>query len=243
VGHLPAVLGKEAIAGAVAAISVGMIATPATATGCVHSTALTTALSDADRRAALVCVVSAERAARGLAPVRENAQLTLAAQRHADDMVTRRFFSHVTPGGTTLGERARVTGYMQGRRDWELGEVLAWAQEPLNTAEGLVRAWLDSLPHQAILLDGRFREVGVGVTAGLTDGTSDAGATAVLDFGFRSASPTLPKWRTRSATACARTARASRPRPARCASTSKRSKHSSQARPRSSTRSATTSKA
>ena len=49
---------------------------------------------------------------------------------------------------------------------------------------------------------------GIGITPGLTDGSDNPGATAVLDFGFRTASPTLPRWR--SATACARTAGRSR---------------------------------
>jgi uncharacterized protein YkwD len=139
-------------------------------------------------------------------------------------MVARGFFSHVSLDGRALGDRVRVTGYLQGRRDWALGEAIGWAQQPLDTADGLVSAWLASPPHRAILLDRSFRDVGIGVTAGLTDGSGGAGATAVLDFGFRSASPTLPRWRSRSVTACARTARVSRQKPARCGSTSKRSK-------------------
>ena len=71
-----------------------------------------------------------------------------------------------------------------------------------------MRAWLASPGHRAIILDRRFRDVGIGVTPGLTDGSAGLGATAVLDFGFRTASPTLPRWR--SATACARTASTSR---------------------------------
>lgn len=231
------------MAAVLVAMFVGTAAAPAAAGACAHSADVATQLSGGDRRTSLLCVINAERATHGMPAVRESAQLMLAAQRHADDMVVRRFFAHLTPEGTELQERVRATGYVQGRRDWELGEAIAWAEEPLNTPDALLRAWLDSPPHRAIILDKRFRELGIGVTPGVTDGSTIPGATAVLDFGFRSASPTLPKWRSRSATACARTARASRPRPARCASRSKRSKHSSQAGPRSSTRSATTSKA
>jgi uncharacterized protein YkwD len=234
--------GKEAIGVVIAAAFGMLVAAPGAVAACPHGDDVTTALSNADRHASLVCAIGAERTARGLAIVRENAQLTVAAQRHADDMVVRRYFAHVTPDGTTLGERVKVTGYMEGRADWALGETIAWAQEPLDTATGLVQAWLASPPHRAILLDGDFREVGIGVTSGLTDGSGGPGATAVLDFGFRTPSPRLTRWRSRSATACARTARASRRKHARCASTSKRSKHSSRARRPSSTPSATTSK-
>jgi hypothetical protein len=88
-----------------------------------------------------------------------------------------------------------------------------------------MRAWLGSPEHRAIILDRLFRDVGIGVAAGLTDGSGGLGATAVLDFGFRTSSPTLPRWR--SANSCARTARTSQHKHAQCASTSTRSKRSS----------------
>jgi uncharacterized protein YkwD len=228
----------EAIGVGVAAASLLLLAaTSAAASPCPHGDDVATALSPADRRAALVCVIGAERGARGLAPVRESSLLTLAAQRHAEDMVTRAFFAHVSPGGATLAQRVRATGYLASRQTWGLGEAIAWAQDPLDTADQLVQAWLNSPPHRAILLDRGYRDVGIGVTPGLTDGSGGPGATAVLDFGFRS---TLAPWRSRSATACVSTARQSPPRRARCASTSKRSKRSSRAHHRSSTRTATT---
>jgi hypothetical protein len=231
--------GKDALGPALATVLLLALAPAvATAADCPHRGDLLTALSAPDRRAALLCVIDAERTARQLPTVRESAQLARAAQGHADDMVARHFFKHVTPGGSTLGDRVHATGYIDGRRDWELGEAIAWAQQPLDTPESLMRAWLGSPEHRAIVLDRHFRDVGIGVTPGLTDGSGGPGATAVLDFGFRTSSPTLPRWR--SATACARTARTSQQTRARCASISTRSKRSSQATLRSSTPSATT---
>ena len=225
---------KDALGPALATVLLLALAPAvATAADCPHGGDLVTALSAPDRRAALLCVIDTERGARGLPLVRESAQLERSAQGHADDMVARQFFKHVTPGGSTLGYRVHATGYIDGRRDWELGEAIAWAQQPLDTPASLMRAWLGSPEHRAIVLDRRFRDVGIGVTPGLTDGSGGPGATAVLDFGFRTSSPTLPRWR--SATACARTARTSRQRHARCASISTRSRPSSQAILRSST--------
>jgi uncharacterized protein YkwD len=218
--------GKDALGSALATILLLALAPAvATATDCPHGGDLVTALSAPDRQAALVCAIDSDRAARALPSVRANAQLARAAQGHADDMVVRSFFDHVSPGGSTLGDRVSATGYIAARHDWELGEAIAWAQPPLDTPDTLMGAWLASPEHRAIILDRRFRDVGVGVTSGLTDGSGGLGATAVLDFGFRTASPTLPRWR--SATSCARTARASQHRRARCASTSTRSKRSS----------------
>jgi uncharacterized protein YkwD len=230
--------GREAMCVGLAAASLLLLAaTPALASTCPHGDDVATSLSPTDRRAALLCVIGAERGAHGLGPVRQSAQLTLAAQRHAEDMVTRAFFAHVSPGGTTLAQRVRATGYVTSRPTWELGEAIAWAQDPLDTADQLVQAWLNSPPHRAILLDRDYRDVGIGVAPGLTDGSGGPGATAVLDFGFRS---TLAPWRSRSATACVSTARQSPHKRARCASTSTRSKRSSRGRHRSSTRAATT---
>ena len=172
----------------VAAASLLLAAAPARAAPCPHGDDVATALSPADRRAALLCVIGVERGARGLTAVRESPQLTLAAQRHADDMVARAFFAHVTPGGTTLAERVLATGYMGNRRTWALGEAIAWAQDPLDTATQLVQAWLNSPPHRAILLERSFRDLGIGLTPGLTDGTAGTGATTVLNFGFQNSS-------------------------------------------------------
>jgi uncharacterized protein YkwD len=210
----------------------------ASAASCAHDSDMTTALALPDARAALLCTINAQRTARSLPAVRQSGQLNKGAQGYAADMVSRHFFAHVSPDGATLVDRVAATGYMRHRRTWALGEALAWAEQPLDTAAGLVQAWLASPPHRAILLDRRYREVGIGVAPGLTDGSARAGATAVLDFGFRTPSPTLARWR--SAKSCARAARRSRQRPSRCASTSKPSRTSPRASRPSSTRSATT---
>jgi uncharacterized protein YkwD len=231
--------GTDALARSFATAFLMLAVVPAaSAAPCPHDNDLTTALALPDARAALLCAIDAERTARSLPAVRQSGQLTRAAQGHAANMVGRHFFAHVSPDGSTLADRVAVTGYMRHRRTWELGEAIAWAEQPLDTAASLVQAWLASPPHRAILLDRRYREVGIGVAPGLTDGSGRAGATAVLDFGYRSPSPTLARWR--SAKSCARAARTSRQRPSRCASISKRSRTSPRASRRSSTRSATT---
>jgi uncharacterized protein YkwD len=230
--------GRDALCMAITTALLAATPAAAPAATCAHRDDPASSLSLQDRRAALLCVVDAERAARGLPVVRENAQLSKAAQKHAADMVARQFFAHVTPGGATLSDRVRATGYLRGRRDWGLGEALAWAQVPLDSPASLVTAWLNSPPHRAILLGRRYRDVGIGVVPGLTQVSTLPGATAVLDFGFRSASTTVARWR--SATACARTARRSRQPRDRCASTSTRSTRLLRATHLSSTGSATT---
>jgi uncharacterized protein YkwD len=132
----------------------------------------------------VTCLVNAERARRGLRPVARDADLGQAARRHAGDMVRRGFFSHVSPGGATLGDRLRSAGY--GRdQGWRAGEALGWGTGSLATPDALVAEWLASPPHRKILLDSGFRELGVGVSAGEPRDrqSSVPGATYAVDLG------------------------------------------------------------
>jgi uncharacterized protein YkwD len=214
--------GKDALCLGLAAAAL-LVAAPAATAACPHPDDIATTLAAADQHAALLCAINAERAAHALSAVSRSSQLSRAAQRHGADMVARTFFSHVSPGGATLVDRVRATGYLRDTTTWQLGETIAWAQEPLDTAARITAAWMASPPHRAIILDADFRSVGIGVAPGLTDGSGGAGATIVLDFGAR----TLRPWR--SPTTCARNAKASRRARARCASSSTRSRPSSRA--------------
>ena len=132
----------------------------------------------------ITCLVNAERTKRGLKPLTRDSALGRAARRHAQNMVRRGFFSHVTPGGADLKDRLRDAGYGDGR-SWRAAEALGWGTGSLATPNALIDEWLDSAPHRRILLDSGFRELGVGIAAGEPrDEQSDlAGATYALDFG------------------------------------------------------------
>jgi uncharacterized protein YkwD len=216
---------RSAPAGLVAALALALgLALSAAPAGadvapCPHALEQASALAPADARAALLCLIDAERGARGLAAVAAEAHLGLAAQAYGERMVAGRFFDHVDPAGATLDDRVGASGYLRGARDWGLGEALGWATEPIASPAELVAMWLDSPPHRAILLDPGFREVGIGVAAGVPDpALGAAGATVVLDFGHRRLRP-RPRHRVRpwpSRTTCAATARRSRRARARC---------------------------
>jgi uncharacterized protein YkwD len=143
--------------------------------------------TDANAAAAadtVTCLVNAERSKRGLRAVSRDADLGQAARKHARDMVRRGYFSHVSPGGSTLGDRLRSAGYGRGH-GWRAGEALGWGTGSLATPNALVDEWLDSPPHRRILLDSGFRELGVGIAPGepRDDQSSLPGATYALDFG------------------------------------------------------------
>ena len=132
---------------------------------------------------ATVCLINAERRARGLAPLVANARLGRAARRHATDMVTRGYFSHVSPTGSSFADRLRRVGYA-GRCAWAGGETLAWGSGSLATPASRVRGWMNSPPHRAILLNATYREVGIGVVRG-SPTHAGASATYVGEFGRR----------------------------------------------------------
>jgi uncharacterized protein YkwD len=132
------------------------------------------------------CLVNAQRAAHGLAPLRPSRQLRLAAEAHGADMVAHRFFAHVSPFSGAVTDRVRRAGYLAHRHDWSLGEDIAWGEGPLSTPQSIVTAWMNSPGHRAVILHRDFRDVGIGMAAGVPVGDgSMPGATFVLDAGAR----------------------------------------------------------
>ena len=134
---------------------------------------------------AVRCLVNQQRAAHGLRSLRPSRLLRIAAEQHGADMVAHQFFAHVSPFTGALSNRVRRSGYMAHRPDWELGEDIAWGQGDLSTAAAIVDAWMNSPPHRAVILEPEFRDVGVGVIAGVPFASALAGATFVMDVGAR----------------------------------------------------------
>src|SRR5262245_10148889 len=75
---------------------------------------------------ATLCLLNAERARHGVAPLRVNKRLSKAARGHAMDMARHRYFDHNSLSGATFVDRIRRTGYLTGARSWTVGENLAW---------------------------------------------------------------------------------------------------------------------
>ena len=136
-------------------------------------------------REAMVCEIARVRGRRDAPALRGDAQLDVAAARHAADMHERRYFSHVSPGGGDLAARARRAGYAQRRCSWRVGEMLAWGVGPRATAAGTIRAWMRSPGHRRVLLSRRYRDMGVGLQAGTPYPEHASGLTAAVVVGSR----------------------------------------------------------
>lgn len=137
----------------------------------------------ADAPAVTLCLINAERRARGLSPLGAHARLARAARRHSHDMVARSYFSHVSPGGSSLGDRLRRVGYPRGCA-WSGGEALAWGTGSKASPASRVAGWMNSAPHRALLLDQGYRDIGIGVADG-SPGDHGRGATYTAEFGRR----------------------------------------------------------
>lgn len=114
----------------------------------------TLAASDAEAQE-ITHLINNERATHGLAPLTLDPLLSAAAQGHSDDLAVNNFVSHDSSDGRVFWDRMVASGFPALRG----GEVVA-AGYP-GPSE-LVRGWMGSPPHQAILLMPELTHLGVG---------------------------------------------------------------------------------
>jgi len=117
-------------------------------------------------------LVNLERAAEDLPPVVSNPILSKIADDYACQMIEEQFFGHhdpITDQGP--GDRALLGKYSFAA----IGENLAAGQE---TPAEVVKVWMESPAHQAIMMDPKWTEIGIGVQFG-----GEYATYWVLEFG------------------------------------------------------------
>jgi uncharacterized protein YkwD len=95
-----------------------------------------------------------------------NTALEQTAALHAEDMLERNYFSHITPEGIPAVQRSRQQGYT----GIEVGEVIA---KNYTSADAVMAAWIASESHCKAMMDTAYNEVGAG----------KAGTYWVMDLG------------------------------------------------------------
>jgi len=107
---------------------------------------------------AIVDLTNAERSKAGVTTFRVNAQLMQAAQLQADQMARLQRMEHEISGAQypKPADRLAAVGYRWGT----YGENIAMGQ---TTAAAVMDSWMHSSGHRANILNGAFREIGVGV--------------------------------------------------------------------------------
>ncbi len=107
---------------------------------------------------ALVEMLNAERARRGLSAVSWHGQVAAAASAHSADMAGSRRMSHTGTDGSNAGQRLERTGFVWG----------SWAENVgagYPNATAMFDGWMTSAGHRENML-GQFRYVGVAAIEG-----------------------------------------------------------------------------
>jgi uncharacterized protein YkwD len=96
----------------------------------------------------------------GLSALNATGSLTRAADRHSRRLLRSRTLTHQLPGEASVANRLASAA-----RHKKVGETVFFASRGGGSAS-IVRAWMDSPPHRAVLLSGDFSKAGVGIRAG-----------------------------------------------------------------------------
>jgi uncharacterized protein YkwD len=179
-----ALLTVSAMLACFAAMSVAVAQPASGASGRVATSVRRAAVLQKNERT-LFALINKARTRRGLAALRVQHNLTKAARLHSRQMVVHDFFSHSSPNGQDYGARIARCGYgRSGYSVWRVGEVLAWGKGIYGVPQLVLRRWMSSSVHRAVILDRRWREAGVGLVKGKFCGLSGVYLYTV-DFGRR----------------------------------------------------------
>lgn len=95
----------------------------------------------------------------GLAPLAWDSELCRMARAHSEQMALQGFFSHETPQGLQLKERARASGIFHFR---VIGENIAYNRGYDDPGGFAVERWMTSSGHRANMLYGGFQASAIG---------------------------------------------------------------------------------
>ena len=138
-------------------------------------------------KAELLRLHNEERAEQGAPALCVHPQLQAAAQGHAEDMLKRGFYEHVTPEGADPGDRISRAGYpfaTYGENNNMVRSDLAGEPGRQEIREA-VESWMESPGHRENLLNPAFHEVGFGVATGRYATEPGTATMYVANFGAR----------------------------------------------------------
>ena len=137
-------------------------------------------------RAAL-CLVNDIRAAHHLRALRQSAPLSAVASSQVRTMVRRDYFADVRPTGQTPLSLIATSPYRTPHAEISVGQNIAWGSGAFSTPRHIVREWMASPPHRAIILTGGYRDAGTAVKPALPGvvGAGTHGGTYAMEFAVR----------------------------------------------------------
>jgi uncharacterized protein YkwD len=103
----------------------------------------------------------------GFLPLSKDERLSALARAHSDDMLLRRFFSHINPEGLAAKDRVMPSYpgpiYRLGENIWMGSNQAAANSEAL--ARTIINTWMSSPGHRDNIMVADFTHLGVGVAA------------------------------------------------------------------------------
>ena len=133
-------------------------------------------LLNADERQSFI-LHNQQRNRHNLRPFCVDADLQRVARAHSKDMIRRNYFSHTTKGtNRDACDRIENAGY----RYRYCGENIAYGSGAKGSPGSIMNAWMKSSGHRSNILNGKYREIGIGTYRGAGDKTM-----YTADFGTR----------------------------------------------------------
>lgn len=120
------------------------------------------------------------RANKGLKRLCVHPALQRAAEAHSRDMIQKDYFSHDSKDGSTPYQRMKRQGY----KFRTAGENIAYGSGSYGAPGPRFKGWMKSSGHRKNILNGKFREVGIGAATGNYNGTGNV-TMWTADFGTR----------------------------------------------------------
>jgi uncharacterized protein YkwD len=109
----------------------------------------------------VIGLINGVRTRSGLRRLRSSGRLAHAAYDHTTDMIQSNYFGHSSTSGASFGKR--LNRYTTAARVGEnIGYVAGGAAAPT-----IVRMWMNSAGHRAMILEASFRSIGVGGQGGI----------------------------------------------------------------------------
>lgn len=99
----------------------------------------------------------------GLQPLVWDSDVCRMARMHSESMSRQKYFSHVTPDGLKLKDRARLAGLLQFST---LGENIGYSKGFDDPGVVVVGQWMESPKHRANILSSSYRGMAIGSVVG-----------------------------------------------------------------------------
>ncbi len=111
----------------------------------------------------VLTLVNKQRAKHHLKRLWVNDKLMVAAREHSAEMGEKQYFAHDSKSGEKWSRRIIRCGYKRsGYRFWKAGENIYYGSGVYSSPRVVVKAWMASKPHRAVILTKAFRNIGIG---------------------------------------------------------------------------------